>query len=74
MIKGKKMGKFEYIIKEIKKLNPFLWAEEKDAKEWNTHCKIKLINAYKEYVQSDKRVHKILKRKYLLNNKTKVEK
>ena len=52
----------EQIIKEIKKLNPFLWAEEQDATRWNKLCKDNLILAYKDYMESEERLTKITKR------------
>ena len=38
--------KFKKMLKEIRKLSPFLTIEEKDAKHWNEYCKKELTEAY----------------------------
>lgn len=51
--------KFNRLINEIKLLNPFLWAEEKDAERWHNLCKQDLYDSYLQYLDSEKRLKKI---------------
>jgi hypothetical protein len=48
------------IFREIRKLDPFLWAEEKDAERWHQTCKESLIESYMIYKESEKRYNKIM--------------